>query len=83
MSRLLWLLPCVALLAACSSHTAPVATTAATSTPASATTNALAGTPMAAYGTDLNRAKNVQNIVNAQAKKQAAEINAATGSSSH
>jgi len=70
-----------AMLAACASH--PTPDTAATSaTPASAATNVLAGTPMAAYGHDLNKAKNVQNIVNEQAKKQAASIDAATGSSS-
>lgn len=68
------------LLAACSSQ-APDST--ASSAPAPATTNALAGTPMAAYGTALNKAKNVQNIVNAQARQQAAAISAATGSSSH
>jgi hypothetical protein len=69
-----------AMLAACTSH--PAADAAATSAkPASATTNALAGTPMAAYGHALNKAKNVQNIVNEQAKKQAAQIDAATGSS--
>lgn len=69
-------------LAACSAH--PSADTAAeTPAPASATTNALAGTPMAAYGHDLNKARNVQNIVNQQAKKQADAIDAATGSSSH
>ncbi|MGH8184385.1 MAG: hypothetical protein ACREPH_12075 [Rhodanobacteraceae bacterium] len=50
-------------------------------TPASASTNVLAGTPMAAYGHDLNKAKNVQNIVNQQARKQAQAIDAATGSS--
>jgi hypothetical protein len=71
-----------AMLAACASHPAPdLATTPAT--PASAVTNALAGTPMAAYGHALNKAKNVQNIVDDQAKKQAAQIDAATGSSSH
>lgn len=69
-----------ALLAACAPHPAP--DTASTSaTPASAATNALAGTPMAAYGHALNKAKNVQNIVDEQAKKQAAQIDAATGSS--
>ena len=47
--------------------------------PASAVTNALAGTPMAAYGTALNRAKNVQNIVNQHAKKQAKAIDDASG----
>lgn len=67
-------------LAACASHTAPTADASSTS-PASASTNALAGTPMAAYGHDLNKAKNVQNIVNQQAAKQAQAINAATGSS--
>lgn len=67
-------------LAACASHTAPQ--TAVTSAqPASASTNPLTGTPMAAYGHDLSKAKNVQNIVNQQAKKQAAAIDAATGSS--
>jgi hypothetical protein len=65
-------------LAACGSHTPP---DAAASAPAPAATNALAGTPLAVYGHDLNKAKNVQNIVNEQAKKQAAAIDAATGSS--
>lgn len=69
-----------ALLAACASH--PASDSAATSAiPASAATNALAGTPMAAYGHALNKAKSVQNIVDEQAKKQAAQIDAATGSS--
>lgn len=78
---LILLLPC-ALLAACGSSTTPqsAATSAA---PAPAATNVLAGTPMAAYGHDLNKAKNVQNIVNDQARRQAAQIDAATGSSSH
>lgn len=82
MNRLPLVLPLIAALAACSSPSTP-ATTAASSTPAPATTNALAGTPMAVYGHDLNKAKNVQNIVNAQAKREAAAISAATGSSSH
>jgi len=69
-----------ALLAACASHPAPDTATTSTA-PASAATNALAGTPMAAYGHALNKAKNVQNIVDEQAKKQAAQIDAATGSS--
>ncbi|HKZ10618.1 MAG TPA: hypothetical protein VJL61_07920 [Rhodanobacteraceae bacterium] len=68
-------------LAACGSHPAPDAAASAAA-PASAATNVLAGTPMAAYGRDLNKAKNVQNIVDEQAKKQAAAIDAATGSSS-
>ncbi len=80
MRRLLILLSGTALLAACSSQPAPDAATAS-ATPASAATNVLAGTPMAAYGHDLNKAKNVQNIVNDQAQKQAAQIDAATGSS--
>ena len=67
------------MLAACSSGTPPATVSSA---PAPATTNALAGTPMAAYGHDLNKAKNVQNVVNAQAQKQAAAIEAATASSS-
>jgi hypothetical protein len=71
----------VALLAGCSPH-APASSDGganATAAPASATTNALAGTPMSEYGHALNRAKNVQNIVNDQAKKQAKAIDAATG----
>ena len=72
-----------AILAACASHPAPDAAATASTTPASATTNALAGTPMAAYGHALDKAKNVQNIVDEQAKKQAAAVDAATGSSSH
>lgn len=73
-------LPAATLLTACSS---PSGTTAATSaTPAPATTNALAGTPMATYGHDLNKAKNVQNVIDQSAQKQDAAIEAATGSSS-
>jgi hypothetical protein len=79
MLRLVALLLMSGMLAACSSHPA---TTASSANPAPATTNALAGTPMAAYGHDLNKAKNVQNIVNQQARKQAAAIDAATGSTS-
>ncbi|HET7930528.1 MAG TPA: hypothetical protein VFL63_03955 [Rhodanobacteraceae bacterium] len=80
MKRLLAALLATALLAACSSHTDVTASSSAA--PAPATTNALAGTPMATYGHDLNKAKNVQNVINAQAQKQAAQIEAATGSSS-
>ena len=81
MSRLLAIGLLAGMLAGCASHTAP--TTAANSAaPVSAATNALAGTPMAVYGRDLNKAKNVQNIVNAQASKQAKAIDAATGGSS-
>ena len=80
MIRALTTISLAAMLAACASHPAPDAA-ATSATPAAATTNALAGTPMAAYGHDLNKAKDVQNIVNEQAKKQAAQIDAATGSS--
>ncbi|HJR13507.1 MAG TPA: hypothetical protein VJ833_06370 [Rhodanobacteraceae bacterium] len=80
MLRTLAIVLSAATLAACSSHTAPD-TAAVSARPASAATNVLAGTPMAAYGHDLNKAKNVQNVVNEQAKKQAAAIDAATGSS--
>ena len=80
MIRALATISLTAMLAACASHPAPEAA-ATTAKPASATTNALAGTPMAAYGHALNKAKNVQNIVDEQAKKQAAQIDAATGSS--
>ena len=76
MLRALAILVLVVSLAACGS---PTATDAAASAPAPAATNALAGTPMAAYGHDLNKAKNVQNIVNDQARKQAKAIDAATG----
>ena len=80
MIRVLATIFLTAMLAACASH--PLPDTAATSAaPASAATNVLAGTPMAVYGHDLEKAKNVQNIVNNQAKKQAAQIDAATGSS--
>jgi hypothetical protein len=79
MLRTLAILLLATTLAACGSHTGA---TVSSATPAPAATNALAGTPMAAYGHDLNKAKNVQNIVNEQAKKQAAAIDAATGSSS-
>lgn len=68
-------------LVACGSHATPDAAASAAA-PAPAATNALAGTPLAGYGHDLNKAKNVQNIVNEQARKQAATIDAATGSSS-
>ena len=82
MIRVLATISLTALLAACAPHPAPDA--AATSAmPASAATNVLAGTPMAAYGHDLNKAKDVQNIVDGQAKQQAAQIEAATGGSSH
>jgi uncharacterized lipoprotein YajG len=82
MIRTLATISLTAMLAACASH--PASDTATTSaTPASAATNVLAGTPMAVYGHDLNKAKNVQNIVDEQAKKQAAQIDAATGGSSH
>jgi hypothetical protein len=81
MVRLAAMIFLAAMLAACASHPAPDAATAP-GTPAAAATNALAGTPMAAYGHALNKAKNVQNIVDEQAKKQAARIEAATGSSS-
>jgi hypothetical protein len=82
MTRLAATIFLAALLAACTSHSTPD-TAAAPAAPAPATTNALAGTPMAAYGHALDKAKNVQNIVDEQAKKQAAQIEAATGSSSH
>ncbi|TAM99124.1 MAG: hypothetical protein EPN40_05675 [Rhodanobacteraceae bacterium] len=80
MLRTLVILLLAGTLAACASHTTPD-TAAGSATPASAATNALAGTPMAVYGHDLNKAKNVQNIVNDQAGKQAQVIDAATGSS--
>lgn len=81
MARLVALLLVSSLLGACSSGT-PTAPTASSTTPAPAATNVLAGTPMAAYGHALNKAKSVQNIVDRQARKQAAAINAATGSTS-
>ena len=80
MSRTLVILLLAGTLAACASHTTPD-TAAGSAAPAPAATNALAGTPMAVYGRDLNKAKNVQNIVNDQASKQAQAIDAATGSS--
>lgn len=80
MLRIPAMISLTALLAACASHPAPDAT-ATSATPAPAATNVLAGTPMATYGHDLNKAKNVQNIVDEQAKKQAAQIEAASGSS--
>jgi uncharacterized lipoprotein YajG len=80
MKRLLAALLATALLAACSSHTDVTANSSAT--PAPATTNALAGTPMATYGHDLNKAKNVQNVIDQSARQQDAAINAATGSTS-
>ena len=82
MIRLAAMIFLAAMLAACASHPAPdAATVPGASAPAAS--NALAGTPMAAYGHALDKAKNVQNIVDEQAKKQAAQIEAATGSSSH
>ena len=82
MPRIAALLLSVATLAACGGTGAPDASHATAATPAPATTNVLAGTPMAAYGHALNKAKNVQNVIDAQAKKQAGQIDAATGSSS-
>lgn len=79
MIRLTGLLCMVGLLAACSPHPPATSDTTANAAPASAATNALAGTPMAEYGHALNRAKNVQNIANERAKKQAKAIDAATG----
>lgn len=78
MIRLAVLLCVAALLAACSAHTAAPVDAKADTAPAAAATNALAGTPMAAYGTALNRAKNVQDIVDRHAKKQAKAIDQAT-----
>jgi hypothetical protein len=79
MVRLLALSFIVALLAGCSPHAPATSDANATPAPASATTNALAGTPMAEYGRALDRARNVQNIVNDRARKQAKAIDAATG----
>lgn len=80
MKKLIAALSVCTVLAACSSSPAPTAATSAT--PAPATTNALAGTPMATYGHDLNKAKNVQNVIDAQAGRQAAVIDPASASSS-
>lgn len=77
MLRTLTMLLLTGTLAACASHTTP---DASVSPPAAATTNALAGTPMATYGHALNRAKSVQGIVNGQAAKQAAAIESASSS---
>lgn len=79
MIRVFAVLCLAGMLVACSSHPAPAGAAANPAAPASATTNALAGTPMATYGHALNRAKNVQNVVNDQAKKQAKAIDEATG----
>jgi hypothetical protein len=81
MLKLLAALLLTALLTACSSSMPPADATGSAA-PAPAATNALAGTPMAAYGHDLNKAKNVQSIVDQAAAQQAAQIDAATGSSS-
>ncbi|TAN08494.1 MAG: hypothetical protein EPN38_03190 [Rhodanobacteraceae bacterium] len=81
MAKLLPLLLLTALLAACSSSTGPAGATGSAA-PAPAATNVLAGTPMAAYGHDLNKARNVQNVINQSAARQAARINAATGATS-
>lgn len=80
MLRLVLLVPVAIMLAACGSTPEPDAADA--TRPASATTNALAGTPVATYGHDLNRAKNVQDIVNGQAQQQAREIDGAASASS-
>lgn len=80
MLRAIAMLSLTLALAACASH-APPDSSAAAHAPAVATTNALAGTPMSAYGTALNRAKNVQAMVDRQTRKQAAAIDAASGSS--
>lgn len=82
MLRLVILSCILALLAACSRQAAAPLGANAGAAPASAASNVLAGTPMAAYGQALQRAKNVQDIVNRQARKQAKAIEAATGSSS-
>ena len=79
MIRLVALLCIVASLAGCSAHTSDPVGAQAKAVPASAATNVLAGTPMAAYGQALDRAKSVQNIVNQHAKKQAKAIDEATG----
>ena len=79
MLRIAVLLCVAALLAACSRPPAAPVDAGAAAVPGAAATNALAGTPMAAYGTALNRAKNVQKIVNQHAGKQAKTIDAATG----
>lgn len=79
MIRPVALLCMVGLLAACSPHAPAASDATANAAPASAATNALAGTPMADYGHALNKAKNVQNIVNDHARKQAKAIDAATG----
>jgi hypothetical protein len=81
MLRLLAAMLLTGMFAACASHTAPDSATSS-ATPAAAATNVLAGTPMAGYGHALNKAKGVQSIVDEQARKQAAAIEAATGSSS-
>lgn len=78
MVRLLALVLAVVSLAACSR--APDTTAAAPAAkPAPAATNVLAGTPMATYGHALNKARNVQDVVNEQAKKQAKAVDDATG----
>ena len=79
MIRIVPLLCIFAWLAGCSTHTSAPAGAQAKAVPASAATNALGGTPMAAYGQALDRAKNVQNIVNQHAKKQAKAIDDVTG----
>lgn len=80
MAKTLAVLFVAALLGACSSHTETVPL--ASAAPARATTNALAGTPMATYGHALNKAKHVQDVIDQSAAKQDAAINAATGSTS-
>lgn len=79
MIRMLVLFAAASLLAACSPHGGGATAQA----PASAATNALVGTPLAAYGHDLNRARHVQAIVDQSAKRQAAAIEAQSGSSAH
>lgn len=81
MTRLIALLLVSGTLAACSPHAPSPTAAAGPAAPAPATTNAFAGTPLSGYGHDLNKARNVQNVVNDQARKQAAQIDAAAGSS--
>lgn len=79
MARLIALLLASATLAACSSHAPPDSAAAASTAPAPAATNIFAGTPLSPYGHDLNKAKNVQNIANQRAAKQAKALDDATG----
>jgi hypothetical protein len=67
---------CAGAMCACSPSTGRTVMAKTATAPAASATNALAGTPMAAYGTALNKAKSVQSIVDKQAAAQRKAIDA-------